>query len=95
MLELRKFEMGKVLGVEDRLKIGEEFINVSNERRKRKFEWEKRERICWNEVEKETEVEVEDILEKIRIKVELGKEMEVETETDKEFDSCIVGDTLR
>ena len=43
----------------------------------------------------ETEVEVEDILEKIRIKVELGKEMEVETETDKEFDSCIVGDTLR
>ena len=43
----------------------------------------------------ETEVEVEDILENIRIKVELGKEMEVETETDKDFDSCIVGDTLR
>ena len=43
----------------------------------------------------ETDVEVEDMLEKIRIKVELGKEMEVETETDKEFDSCIVGDTLR
>ena len=29
------------------------------------------------------------------IKVELGKEMEFETETDKEFDRCIVGDTLR
>ena len=43
----------------------------------------------------ETEVEVEDILEKIRIKVELGKEMEVETENDKEFDSWIMGDTLR
>ena len=43
----------------------------------------------------ETEVEVENILEKITIKVELGKEMEVETETDKEFDSWIVGDTLR
>ena len=43
----------------------------------------------------ETEVEVEDILEKIRIKVELGNKMEVETEADKEFDSHIVGDTLR
>ena len=51
--------------------------------------------ISWNEIEEETEVEVEDILEKRRIKVELGKEIEVETEADKEFDSCIVGDTLR
>ncbi len=37
--------MEKVLGVEDRLKIGEEFINVSNEGRKRKLEWQKREMI--------------------------------------------------
>ena len=43
----------------------------------------------------ETEVEDEDILENRRIKVELGKEMEVKTEADKEFDSCIMGDTLR
>ena len=45
MLELRKFEMGKVLGVEDRLKIGEESINVGNEGRKRKLEWQKMEMI--------------------------------------------------
>ena len=45
MLELRKFEMGKVLGVEERLKIGEEFINVSNEGRKRKLEWQKKKMI--------------------------------------------------
>ena len=49
MLELRNFEMGKVLGVEDRLKIGEEFINVSNEGMKRKLEWKKREIISWYE----------------------------------------------
>ena len=62
---------------------------------KRKIGTTKERNDQWNEIGEETEVEVEDILEKRRIKVELGKEMEVETETDKEFDRCIVGDTLR
>ena len=44
MLEPRKLEMGKVLGVEDRLKIGEEFINVGNEGRKKENWNNKREK---------------------------------------------------
>ena len=60
--------MEKVLGVEDRLKISEEFINVSNEGRKRKLKWQKIKMINWNEIEDETEVEVMDVIARIRNK---------------------------
>ena len=37
--------MEKVLRVEDRLKIIEDFINVNNDGRKRKLEWQKRKKL--------------------------------------------------
>jgi len=43
----------RLLRVEDRLKISEEFIDVSNEGRKRKLKWQKRKMMNRNEIEEE------------------------------------------